>query len=124
MKPTIILAATLLTTFAVTGVMNPSGSIAAPPSGKEAIERIGHGGSTYNTAHGMTAARDGCNLSNPTGVQVDVIERIGHGGSTYFSSRLTSDQPVTCTGLQVKVEIEDRIGHGGSTYSSGATMTN
>jgi hypothetical protein len=87
MKGTIILAATLLTTLAVTGVMNPSRSIAVPTSG------------------------------------IEVMERIGHGGSTYSSSRLTSDQPVSCTGLQANVNIEARIGHGGSTYPYGVTMT-
>ena len=85
MRRTIILAATLLTTLAVTGVVNPSGSIAVPTSGKQMMERIGHGGSTYDTAHGMIPGRDGCTLLNPTGVQVDVIGRIGHGGSTYSS---------------------------------------
>lgn len=124
MKRTIVLAATLLTTFAVTGVMNPAESIATPPSGIEAVERIGHGGSSYGTAQGTVPGRNGCTLSNPTGVKVDVIERIGHGGSTYSSGRLTSDRPVNCTGLQVRVEIEERIGHGGSTYSYGKTMTN
>ncbi|MDH4081775.1 MAG: hypothetical protein OEU68_18410 [Nitrospira sp.] len=123
MKGTIILAATLLTTLAVTGVMNPSRSIAVPTSGIEVMERIGHGGSTYDTADGMVPGRDGCTLLNPTGVPVDVIERIGHGGSTYSSSRLTSDQPVSCTGLQANVNIEGRIGHGGSTYPYGVTMT-
>jgi hypothetical protein len=117
MKRTIILAATLLTTLAVTGVMNPLGSMAAP-------QRIGHGGSTYDTAHGMAPGRERCTLSNPTNVKVDVIKRIGHGGSTYSSSRLTSDQPANCTGLEASVAIEHRIGHGGSTYSFEATRTN
>ncbi len=124
MKRTIILAATILTTLAVTGVMHPSGSIAVSTSGTDVMERIGHGGSTYDTAHGMEPGRDGCTRSNPTGLKIDVIERIGQGGSTYSSSRPTSDHPVNCTGVQARVTINERIGHGGSTYSSGETMTN
>jgi len=61
---------------------------------------------------------------NASGAKVEVIERIGHGGSTYSSSRLTSDQPLNCTGLQATLAIEERIGHGGSTYFSGGTLTN
>ena len=124
MKRTIILIATLLTTFAVTGVTNPSESIAVPSSGMEVMVRIGHGGSTYDTALGMSLGRDACMLLNATGVKLDVIERIGHGGSTYSSSRLTSDHPVTCTSVQVRVKIDERIGHGGSMYSYGETITN
>ena len=124
MKRTIIITATLLTTFAVTGVMNPLASIAVSTSGVEVMQRIGHGGSTYDTAQGMALGRDRCTLLHATGAMVDVIERIGHGGSTYSSSRLTSDHPVNCTGLQAMLAIEERIGHGGSTYSYGDTMTN
>lgn len=54
MKRTIILTATLLTTFAVTGVMNPSESIAVPSSGMEVMERIGHGGSMYSYGETIT----------------------------------------------------------------------
>jgi hypothetical protein len=54
MKRTIILTATLLTTVAVTGVMNPSGSIAVPTSGMEVMERIGHGGSMYSYGETIT----------------------------------------------------------------------
>ncbi len=61
MRRTIILAATLLTTLATTGVMHPSASIAISTSGMDLMERIGHGGSTYDTAHRIapeaTAAR-------------------------------------------------------------------
>lgn len=54
MKRTIILTATLLTTFAVTGVMNPSESIAVPSSGMKVMERIGHGGSMYSYGETIT----------------------------------------------------------------------
>ena len=124
MRRTIILAATLLTTLAVTVVMNPLASIALPTSGMEVMERIGQGGSTYDTDQGMALVKDRCIPMHATGVKFDVIERIGHGGSTYSSSRLTSDQPVNCTAMQPKMKIDERIGHGGSTYSSGDTMTN
>lgn len=124
MKRTIILATTLLTILAVTGVMTSPGSIAAPPSGTAAMDRIGHGGSTYDTGHGMALRGDGCTFLNPTGTKIDVIERIGHGGSTYSLSRLTSDQQAHCTGLRASITNEERIGHGGSTYPYRATMTN
>lgn len=124
MKRTVILATTILTTLAVTGVMTSAGSFAAPLSGTAAMDRIGHGGSTYDTAHGMALGGDSCTLLNSTGTKVDVIERIGHGGSTYTSSRLTPDKEVHCTGLEASVSNEERIGHGGSIYPYGQTMKN
>lgn len=124
MRQAIILAATFLTTLAVTNAMSLSASTAAPPHGSAVTNRIGHGGSTYDTAHGVAHVTDGCTHMNQTGAKVDVIERIGHGGSTYFSSQLTSDHPINCTSVQARVKIEERIGHGGSTYSYGASMTN
>ncbi|MFO0700657.1 MAG: hypothetical protein U0236_15645 [Nitrospira sp.] len=124
MKGKIILAAGFFTTIAVTGLMNPSGSNAAHTTGVDGMDRIGHGGSTYDDAHRMALGTDGCALMKQTGIRVDTIERIGHGGSTYFSSRLTSDQTVNCTGPQARVDVIERIGHGGSEYSSSETMAN
>lgn len=46
----------------------------------EAVERIGHGGSTYQAKAGQAGE---CQA----GQKVDVVQRIGQGGSTYSSSQ-------------------------------------
>jgi hypothetical protein len=71
-----------LSMMAAIGVVNASASFASDVSTADVLERIGQGGSTYQSK----SDRAGDCQS-----KVDVLERIGHGGSTYSSSRTMSN---------------------------------
>lgn len=68
--------------MAVTGIVNGASSFASDVSQVAAIERIGHGRSTYNS---KSAQASTCPVKG------NVVERIGGGGATY-----SSRQPVGC----------------------------
>ena len=100
----------ILATVAATGLVSVSGSFAS-----DASERIGHGGSIYQS----TSARTGeCQT------KVEVIERVGQGGSIYRtqSGQISDCQSVSETAKPV--DVVERIGHGGIQYSSSQTMKN
>ncbi|MBX3303875.1 MAG: hypothetical protein KF693_16815 [Nitrospira sp.] len=108
-----------LSIVAVTGVVNASSSFASDASRVNVAERIGHGGSIYQSEPDRAGV---CQ------VRVDMVERIGAGGSIYSSSRSRSTQAGGCQVAeeeQKRVDIIERIGAGGSTYSfsSGRPMS-
>ena len=96
-----------------TGVVHPFDSVASHSSRTDVGERIGHGGSIYESK--FLQAKD-CHVVGE--------ERIGHGGTTY---RLQSRQAGQCEkareGGQKEV-MTQRIGHGGTTYSSSFKVSN
>jgi len=102
-----------LSIMAATGVMNASGSFAADTNPADPLDRIGHGGSTYQPE---SAQAGDC--------RVDVVARIGHGGSTYSSSQSKSVDCALEGDAGKSGEAVARIGHGGSMYSSGQTVSN
>jgi len=93
-----------------------AGFISAPSSfASDASERIGHGGSIYQS----NAARTGdCQT------KAEVSERIGQGGSIYRTQagQISDCQSVSETSKPV--DVVERIGHGGIQYSSSQTMKN
>lgn len=91
--------------MAVIGIGNVSGSFASDAAYVAVAERIGHGGSNYQS---KSAPTSNCP------VKADVVERIGGGGSTYSSSRTTDCQ--VAGDERSKVRVIERIGAGGSTY--------
>ncbi len=96
-----------------TGLVHPFDSVASNTSRTEIAERIGHGGSTYQSR--FLQASD---------CQVVGEERIGHGGTTY---RLQSRQAGQCEKAREggqKEEVTKWIGHGGTIYSPSQTMSN
>lgn len=106
-----------LAMVAVTGVVNASSGLASDVGQVSVTERIGHGGSTYQSH--FESAID-------CWMKVDRVERIGAGGSTYASSRSTSTQAHTCQAAeegQKRVDVIERIGAGGSTYFSNQTVS-
>ena len=105
----------ILATVAAAGLLSASNSFASDASRGDGSERIGHGGSTYQS----TSAHTGdCQT------KVDVIERIGQGGSIYRtqSGQISACQSVSETSKPV--DVVERIGHGGIQYSSSQTMKN
>ncbi len=100
---------------AATGVTNASSSFAADANRVGVMdERIGHGGSTYDSSQ-PDGASD-CPVRPGEQREVDVIERIGTGGSTYAFSKTDGCQ-MAGEGRK-KVDVIKRIGTGGSTYST------
>lgn len=95
-----------LSMIAATAPTNASGSFAADTNPADPINRIGHGGSTYQS---KSAKIVDC--------RVDVAARIGHGGSTYSSSQSGSVNCALEKDAGKPVNVMARIGHGGSTYS-------
>jgi len=95
------------------GVVHPFDSVASDLSRTDIGERIGHGGSTYQSK--LLQSRD-CHVVGE--------ERIGHGGTTYrFQSRQAGQCEKAREGGQ-KEEVTKRIGHGGAIYSPSQTMSN
>lgn len=97
--------------MAVTGIVNGSSSFASELGQVAATERIGHGGSTYQS---KSAQARHCTVT------ADVVERIGAGGSVYSSSQ-KGGCPVAGD-EQNTVRMIERIGAGGSTYLAGHPM--
>ena len=91
---------------AVMGMANVSNSVASDAGQGE---RIGHGGSTYQSKVGR---------AGDCQVKVDVVERIGAGGSTYVSSQSISGGCQAVREERKQVDVIERIGVGGSTYFS------
>lgn len=101
-----MLAIGFLSMMAATVAMNASSSFAADTNLADPINRIGHGGSIYQS---KSARMVDC--------RVDVVARIGHGGSTYSSSQSGSVNCALEKDAGKPVNVMARIGHGGSTYS-------
>lgn len=105
----------ILATVAATGLVSASGSFASDASRGNGSERIGHGGSSYQSESARTGD---CQA------KVEVIERIGQGGLIYRSqSGQLSDCP-SADNTTKPVDVVERIGHGGVQYSSSQTMKN
>lgn len=105
----------ILATVAATGLASASGSFASDASRGEGSERIGHGGSIYQSK--STRIGD-CQ------VKVDVIERIGQGGSLFRSQSGQVSECQSASDTAKPVDVVVRIGHGGTQYSSSQTMKN
>lgn len=98
--------------MAVTGIVNVSSSFASDAARVAVTERIGHGGSIYQSKLAQTS-------NCPA--KADVVERIGGGGSTYSSSQTTDCQ--VAGDERSKVRVIERIGGGGSTYLTSQPMS-
>jgi hypothetical protein len=113
-----VLPVGLLSMMIAIGVVSASVSLASDASRGNVLERIGQGGSIYQSKSGRVGD---CRT------KVDVIERIGHGGSTYSSSQSKSVQVGDChlvAEREQSMDVVERIGQGGSTYSSKQRMSN
>ncbi len=105
----------ILATVAATGLVSASGSFASDASRGDGSERIGHGGSTYQS---KSASTGDCQ------VKVEVIERVGQGGSIYRSQSGQVSDCQSASDAAKPVDVVERIGHGGTQYSSSQTMKN
>jgi len=107
-----ILTIVFLSMVVATGIVNTFDSFASDTSRIDIGERIGHGGSTYQSK--FIQASD-CRVVRE--------ERLGHGGSMYqLKSGQFGDCQIAREGGK-KEEVAQRIGHGGSIYSSSQTMS-
>ncbi len=92
---------------AAIGMVHASSSFASELDQVVVEERIGHGGSTYQS---KSVQASNCPVKD------SVVERIGAGGSTYSSSQ--TDGCHMAGNERPTVTIMERVGAGGSTYSS------
>ena len=102
-------------TVAAISLVSASGSSASDANRGDGSERIGHGGSTYQSKSARTGD---CQA------KVEVIERIGQGGSIYRSQSGQISDCQSASDTAKPVDAVERIGHGGIQYSSSQTMKN
>lgn len=91
--------------MAVTGIVNVSCGFASDFGEVAATERIGHGGSIYQS---KSAQASNCPI------KAGVVDRIGAGGSMYSLSR--NEVCPVAGDERSNVRVIERIGAGGSTY--------
>jgi len=106
-----------------TGVVGVSWSVASDTNEVDVVksawasnERIGQGGSTYQS----NAVRTGdCTSSGEAEGTADVVKRIGHGGS-HYQGKSAHTGPCNFAGeAGGQVDVVEHIGQGESQYSNG-----